>query len=118
MGTPQTLAAQLAEERADMVAAITAAQRATALAYNYRAEAAAQDSLQEQVRFMNASIQQAHMARGYAKHADEAAARVKELTAQLQDAHLAERDTLTLMGRLTLTAEQTAGMDDMGGIAA
>lgn len=113
-----TLAAELAEAQADLAAAIGAEQRATALAYNYRAESAAQDSPQEQARLLNASIQQAHMARGYAKQADELDLLIKTLSLQLEDAHHQALDNLAFLGRLMLTQEQMAGMDDMGGIAA
>lgn len=100
MGTPQTLATQLAEAQADLAAAIGAEQRATALAYNYRAESAAQESLQEQARLLNASIQQSHMARGYAKHADETAKRIKALALRIADAHFEAMENAAFLSRV------------------
>lgn len=118
METPNTVAARLAEAQADLAVVLGAEQRALELAGNYRALSAEQETRQAEVQYLNASIQQARMARGYAKQADELHLLVKTLTLQLEDAHHQALDNLAFLGRLMLTQEQMAGMDDMGGIAA
>ena len=119
MGTPQTLAAQLAEAQADLAAVLGAEQRALEKAGNYRAMASEQDpgSLAER-QYLNASVEQVYLAQGYAKHANELRELVRELGDRLDAETTAERDTFTLMGRLTLTAEQQAAVDDTAGLAA
>lgn len=117
MGTPQTLAAQLAEAQADLAVVLGAEQRSLELAGNYRALAAEQDPQSPAERqYLNASVEQVYMAQGYAKHANELRELIRDLCERLDAQATAERDALTLMGRLT--DEQMAGMDDMGGIAA
>ena len=118
MTAPQTVAARLAEAQADLAVVLGAEQRALELAGNYRALSAEQETRQAEVQYLNASIQQAHMARGYAKQADELHLLIKTLTLQIEDAHFRALDNAAFLARLTITAEQQAGMDDMGGIAA
>lgn len=115
----KTLAAELAEAQADLAAVIGAEQRALEKAGNYRAMASEQDpgSLAER-HYLNASVDQVYLAQGYAKHANELRELVRELGARLDAEITAARDTITLMGRLTLTAEQQAAVDDTAGLAA
>ena len=119
MGTPQTLAAQLAEAQADLAAVLGAEQRALEKSGNYRAMASEQDpgSLAER-QYLNASVEQVYLARGYAKHANELRELIRDLCERLDAQATAERDAILLMGRLTLTAEQQAAVDDTAGIAA
>lgn len=84
MGTPQSIAARLAEAQADLAAVLGAEQRALELAGNYRAMAAEQDTLAAERIYLQAEVQQRCMAAGYAKHADWLNASIKSAQAQLQ----------------------------------